>query len=65
MKKIGNFFYDNNDILLAIAIIILAAGLIIWRLGVILDYPETIAQSTAGTIEIESAENSTSVTDDE
>ncbi len=47
MKKIKDFFHDNNDIMLAIVIIGIAVGVIFWRMTEILDYPEKMAgQST-------------------
>jgi hypothetical protein len=39
MQKIKDIFYDTNDLIVAAIIIILAAGLIWNRIGVILDYP--------------------------
>jgi hypothetical protein len=39
MQKIKDIFYDTNDLIVAL-IIILLAGMLIWdRIGVILDYP--------------------------
>jgi hypothetical protein len=43
MKSFKDFFHDNNDYLLAIVIVIIAAWLIVWRINVILDYPEKVA----------------------
>ncbi|MDR1245402.1 MAG: endolytic transglycosylase MltG [Clostridiales Family XIII bacterium] len=39
MQKIKDIFYDTNDLIVAAIIIVLAAGLIWDRIGVILDYP--------------------------
>lgn len=47
MNKIKDFFHDSNDILLAILIILIAAGVIFWRMQVILDYPATVAAQNA------------------
>jgi len=40
MKKLKDLIYDYNDILLAIIIIALAAGIIFWRVADIMAYPE-------------------------
>lgn len=47
MKSMKDFFHNTNDIILALVIIVIAAGLIIWRLNIILEYPEKIAQETS------------------
>ena len=49
MKRVKDFFYDKNDILIALAILVLAAALIIWRMEVIMAYPKTMAEKT-GTV---------------
>lgn len=46
MKFLKDFFYDKNDILIALIILLLAAGLIFWRMEIIMDYPETLAEQT-------------------
>ncbi len=46
MNKIKDFFHNSNDILLAILIILLAAGVIFWRMMIILDYPELVASQS-------------------
>ena len=43
MKKLKDVFYDKNDILVALIIVILAAAVIITNIGSILNYPSTIA----------------------
>ena len=46
MNKIKDFFYNKNDIIIVL-IILIAAGLIIYtRISAIMDYPETLAQQT-------------------
>ncbi len=40
MEKIKDFIYDKNDILVALLVLVLAAVLIWWRMGVIMEYPE-------------------------
>ena len=44
MKKLKDIFYDYNDVIIAFAILVIAALLIIWRLDVILDYPDKILE---------------------
>jgi len=39
MKKIKDFFHDSNDVLLAILIVLIAIGLVGWRVMIILGYP--------------------------
>lgn len=51
MRHIRNFFHDINDIILAILIVVIAAGVIYWRMQIILDYPKTIVNSQAVTEE--------------
>ena len=42
MNKIKDIIYDKSDILIAILILALAAIVILWRLGIILEYPKEI-----------------------
>lgn len=51
MKHIKDFFYDKNDIFIALIILVLAAALIFWRMDVIMDYPQTLAESNTATAE--------------
>ena len=44
MKRIKDFIHDTNDILLAVIIVLIAAGVIFWRLNIILDYPDKVAR---------------------
>ena len=44
MKRLKDFIHDTNDILLAVIIVVIAAGIIFWRLNIILDYPEKAAR---------------------
>ncbi|NLA70441.1 MAG: hypothetical protein GX852_05315 [Clostridiales bacterium] len=46
MNKIKDFFHNSNDIILALVIIMLAVGVIFWRLTVILDYPKSQAATS-------------------
>lgn len=43
MKNFKDLFHNTNDIIIAAAIVIVAAGLIIWRFHVILEYPQVVA----------------------
>ena len=54
MRHIKNFIHNINDIVLAIVIVAIAAGIIFWRMQIILDYPKTIVQNQ--TVTEESAE---------
>lgn len=47
MKSYKDFLYKINDILLAIAILVIACGLIFWRMDAIMDYPNTLDNQPA------------------
>ncbi len=47
MKGLKDFFHATNDIALAIIVVILAAGIIAWRLAIILQYPAQVAKEAA------------------
>ena len=49
MKKLKDFFYNKNDILVVLIILAAAAFIIYTRIGVILDYPEKLANEAAAT----------------
>lgn len=51
MRHIKNFIHNINDIVLAIVIVAIAAGIIFWRMQIILDYPKTIVQNQTVTEE--------------
>lgn len=51
MKKLKDLFYDYNDVIIAFAILLIAALLIIWRLDVILDYPDKILNNEPPQVE--------------
>ncbi len=59
MKKLKDFIYNWNDILIILFILTVAGLLIYWRLGVIMDYPKSIAP----TITTSSQGNSNASTD--
>ena len=42
MNKIKDIIYDKSDILVAILILAIAALIIVWRLGIILEYPKEV-----------------------
>jgi hypothetical protein len=60
MQKIKDIFYDTNDLIVAAIIIVLAAGLIWDRIGVILDYP-----SASGSGSVYNQNESVATGDDE
>ena len=47
MNRIKDFFYDKNDIIVAVIILIAAAVVIYMRVDKIMDYPETLLSSSA------------------
>jgi len=42
MKKLKDFIYDKNDIVIAVLILAVAALIISWRLDIILEYPKQL-----------------------
>jgi uncharacterized membrane protein len=46
MKAFKDFLYDKNDIIIALAILLIAGLIITWRMEVIMDYPQTLAEET-------------------
>lgn len=55
MKKRGfrDFYYDNNDIFLVILILLIAAGVIAWRVQIIMSYPDTLVSGSKATSQSE------------
>lgn len=47
MNKIKNFIYDKNDLLIALAIVVLAGFVISDRIGAIMDYPSMLTAQAA------------------
>lgn len=43
MEKLKDFFYDKNDLVVALIIITIAGLLIVWRVNVIMNYPKIMA----------------------
>ena len=62
MNKLKDIFYDKNDILVAVVILIIAALVILWRVDAIMAYPQTLVASAAGNEDI-GADNTPSGTD--
>lgn len=46
MKSLKDFYYDKNDIIIALLILCIAGLIIMWRIDVIMDYPQTLAKET-------------------
>lgn len=59
MRRIKDFFYNKNDILIVLIIVAAAAFIIYTRIGVIMEYPEKAAQ-TANNTEVQSTEQDNS-----
>ncbi len=58
LKFLKDFFYDKNDVLVALIILVLAGGLILWRIDVIMEYPSTlVAEIDVSKTTEETAEN--------
>jgi hypothetical protein len=51
MKRIKDFLYDTNDILIAIIILLAAVTIIFWRLSIIVEYPKKFVYSADTTVE--------------
>ena len=62
MRLIKNFLHNINDIVLAIVIVAVAAGIIYWRMQIILDYPRQLADQQA--VYMEEAEDDAAATED-
>ncbi len=48
MNKIRDFIYDFNDIVVALLIIAITAGIVCWRVDTIMDYPAYLAAKASG-----------------
>lgn len=42
MNRIKDFFYNKNDIIFALLILAAAAAIIYFRIGIIMEYPDTL-----------------------
>lgn len=47
MNRIKDFFYNQNDIIVVLIILLAAAVVIYDRMGVIMEYPQTVATQTS------------------
>lgn len=65
MRGFKDFFHETSDIALAIVIVLLAAGLIGWRIRIILQYPAQLAKeaTVSGNTETEQMQDSDSSKD--
>ena len=65
MRGFKDFFHETKDIALAIVIVLLAAGLIGWRIRIILQYPAQLAKeaTVSGNTETEQMQDSDSSKD--
>ncbi len=65
MRGFKDFFHETNDIALAIVIVLFAAGLIGWRIRIILQYPAQLAKeaTVSGSTETEQMQDSDSSKD--
>lgn len=59
MKKLKDFFYNKNDIIIVLIILAVAALIIYTRIGAIMDYPAKLAKQAAATAETTTAEPTT------
>ena len=57
MKKLKDIFYDKNDILIALIILVLAAGIILWRVQAIMDYPAKAMEDAANSVVVTEPED--------
>ena len=48
MKKLKDLIYDYNDVFVALIIVVLAAGVLVWRVNVVMDYPNQTASANHG-----------------
>ena len=69
MEKFKDFLYDKNDVIIAFAILLVAALIIIWRMNVILDYPQTLIDNMDATTQTDdsasTSDDSNAITDDQ
>ena len=49
MKRLKDFFYNFNDIVIVLCILAIAAFLILWRVDIIMRYPKTVTAQTVQT----------------
>lgn len=51
MERFKDFLYNKNDIIVAIVILLVAATIIFFRIGVIMDYPSTIVEQNINQVQ--------------
>lgn len=62
MNRLKDFFYNKNDIIIVLVILVFA-GLLIWnRIGAIVDYPAKLAEQSAKTETTQTVETTTQTT---
>ena len=47
MKNFKDLFHNTNDIIIALVIVKMAAGVIVWRFNVIMKYPQVLASQSS------------------
>ena len=47
MKNFKDLFHKTNDIIIALVIVMMAAGVIVWRFNVIMKYPQVLASQSS------------------
>ena len=47
MKNFKDLFHNSNDIIIALVIVMMAAGVIVWRFNVIMKYPQVLASQSS------------------
>ena len=62
MNRIKDFFYNKNDLIIVLLILVLAAGIIYYSVTDIMTYPETLQEQAAQTTSVETVETMPSET---
>jgi hypothetical protein len=65
MRLIKNFIHNINDVVLAMIIVAIAAGVIYWRMQVIFDYPKKVVENQTVTEETAGGSGSEEAADEE
>lgn len=52
-KTFKDFIYENNDVILAVAILVITGLIVVWRLGVIMHYPDTLDVNSSSQVQSE------------
>ena len=56
MNHIKDFFYNKSDVIIVLIILIAAGWLTYDRVGIIMDYPQQIAEDNKGQVEEQAEE---------